>query len=330
MRGTFQILKIKGIPICVHWSFIFVVLWVFLGAYSSSYGINWSLLKVNVLSVITLFSIVILHELGHALMAQRVHIATTKIVLLPMGGVAMLENQNLSPRKDLLISLAGPVINFALVLLFIPLVLFFPDRILSQMIEFIVHPGNPIFLVNQLGAFHWFVFLFIMVNLSIGLFNLIPALPLDGGRILKAILSFRLDEITAVTYTVWIGNVLSLVVMSIGYWKGSLLLIILGVYVLVSSFGSIKRVKVMEHLRKTTIRGLVVSVEAFLSEHGVDPDREEWNFMQKENYIPMTTTLNAAIDRMLKAEVQFLPVIEDNDICGIISLRVIDDYIRGL
>ena len=330
MKGTLQITKIKGIPICVHWSFIFVIIWVFLGSYTKSSGVNWSSLQVNMLSVVTLFSIVILHELGHALMAQRVHIATTKIVLLPMGGVAMLENQSLSPRKDLLISLAGPAINFALAILFIPFLFFFPERVFSQMMEFIVHPGNPLVLVNHLGAFHWFVFLFIAVNLSIGLFNLIPALPLDGGRILKAILSFRLDEITAVRYTVWIGNILSLAVMTFGYWNGSLLLIMLGIYVLVSSFGSIKRARVIEHLKNTTVKELVVPVQTFLLENGADPDHEKWDFSQKGNHIPTSTTLNTAIDMMLKGEFQFLPVSDDEGIYGIISLRVIDDYIRKL
>ncbi len=330
MRGTFQLTKVKGIPICVHWSFIFVVIWVFLGAYSQKSGINWSLFKINALSVITLFSIVIFHELGHALMAQYVNITTKKIVLLPMGGVAILENKSLSPKKDLLISLAGPIANFILALLFVPFLLLFPMDVVHQMFEFLIHPRNPLVLVNNLAPFHWFVFLFITVNLSIGLFNLIPALPLDGGRALKAILSFKWDNLLAVIYTVWVGNILSVAVMTFGYWHGNMLLIILGIYILISSFGSVKKVRVVEHLKQTNIKKLVMPVSVFLEENGADPNEEEWNFEQNGNYVYVTDNLNTAIDRMLNEQLQFLPVMEEGEICGIISLSAIDDYIRGL
>ena len=328
MKGTFQFAKIKGIPISVHWSFVFIVIWVFFSAYSRHNGLDWGLLKINSFFVATLFAIVILHELGHALMAQRVNISALKIVLLPMGGVALLENQALSPRKDLLISLAGPAINFALALLFVPVLLSFPDHVASQMLEFLIHPKDPFILVSQLTTFHWFVFLFIFINLTIGLFNLIPALPLDGGRILKALLAFRMDEVSAVTYTVWTGNILSLGIMTLGYWWNNIILIILGIYILLSATGSIKRVKVVTILKNTMVKKLIVPTHDFLEQNGKDPVDENWDFKLDDNYIPATTTVNSAIEIMLKDKLQFLPVVEGDEVCGIISLRIIDDFIR--
>lgn len=327
MKGTIQLFKIQGIPICVHWSFSFVLVWVFFTAYSYETGLNSMLLKINALSILTLFSIVILHELGHALVARRLHIATTKIVLLPLGGVAMLENQSFSPKKDLLISLAGPMTNFALVLLFLPLLWVFPESVIHQMVEVVLHPQHPLIMVSHLNSFQWFVFLFILVNLSIAVFNLIPALPLDGGRILKAILAMRMEELSAVTYTVWIGNILALAVMTYGFWTDHFLFIVLGAYVIATSSGIIKRAKILEILKKTTVGEILIPVDDFLRANGQNPNEETWNFSDAPYDISTSTPLNVAVDLMLKEDVQFIPVVEDGEVKGILSLSVINTFI---
>ncbi len=118
MNGAFRIATLFGIPIKIHWTFVLLLLWV---VYVSQTGMeewNWGLLARTALLVATLFVCVILHELGHALTARRYGIRTRNILLLPIGGLAVLDRLPEKPMQELLVALAGPLVNFALEALF--------------------------------------------------------------------------------------------------------------------------------------------------------------------------------------------------------------------
>jgi Zn-dependent protease len=168
--------RVAGIDLFVHWSFL-LVFWIFS---------DWPI--VNVLA---LFGCVVLHEYGHALMARRYGIDTVDITLYPIGGVARLTRMPRAAGAELMIALAGPAVNFAIVAALVGLLtlgLPGPDSLLSG----------------------FFVFL-VLMNLVLGLFNLIPAFPMDGGRVLRALLSGWLGRARATTVAATIGRALAVV-----------------------------------------------------------------------------------------------------------------------
>ena len=120
MRWSLNLGRVAGIKILVHWTFLILIGWVVFTELSK--GNDWNTIAITVLFVLAIFLCVVLHELGHALMAKRFHIQTKKITLLPIGGVAALERMPAEPRKELLIAVAGPAVNVVIAVLLLPFV----------------------------------------------------------------------------------------------------------------------------------------------------------------------------------------------------------------
>jgi len=168
--------RVAGIDLFVHWSFLLVFL-IFK---------DWP-----VVYVLALFGFVVLHELGHALMARRYGIETVDITLYPIGGVARLTRMPRAPGAELMIALAGPAVNFAIVAGLVGLLA-------------IGLPGPEYVLSGFFGNL-------VVMNLMLGLFNLIPAFPMDGGRVLRALLSGWLGRVRATTVAATVGRALAVV-----------------------------------------------------------------------------------------------------------------------
>lgn len=182
MTWTLSLPRLAGIETRVHASFALLLLWVGADSYRST-G-SWTGAIFGVVFVLLMFGAVLLHELGHALTARRFGVPTRAITLYPIGGVAELLGHARTPGQDALIAVAGPAVNFvlaaglALVAWLAPLT-----------------PG-PAFFVNAL----------VWANLGLGLFNLLPAFPMDGGRILRAGLTSRLGRLRATEIAVGLGR----------------------------------------------------------------------------------------------------------------------------
>jgi Zn-dependent protease len=159
---------------------------------------------------------VVLHEFGHALMARRLGIPVERIMLLPIGGMALLGRMPRSAGKELLIVAAGPLVNFTIAGVCYALLGHFPTDVDA------IDPGT-------LHAVDILQFL-LVANLALGLFNLVPAFPMDGGRVLRALLAFRYDYLKATWIALWVGRVVALL--------GILLaLAVLHAYLLAALFG---------------------------------------------------------------------------------------------
>ena len=200
MRGSWRIGELAGIGIFIHWSFLILPALVAFSAFSAGGGLP--AVASAVLFVLAIFGCVVLHELGHALAARRYGIPTRDITLLPIGGVARLERMPTDPKQELLIALAGPLVNVLIAgVLFLSLTLM----------------GNieQIFSVTFLAG--PFLARLMIANVVLVLFNLLPAFPMDGGRVLRSILAMfmRYDRATGIASKIGQGMALLFVVVGI-------------------------------------------------------------------------------------------------------------------
>lgn len=194
MLASWKLGRVAGIDVFVHPTFLLVFL--FTDVIRNG--------PLAILLVLAVFGCVLLHEFGHALMARRFGIETEDITLYPIGGVARLRRLPRAPGAELLIALAGPAVNFAIVGM---LLLLRWVGLLDDLAE---------------TATGFFLEQMIVVNLFLGLFNLIPAFPLDGGRVLRALLSGWLGRVQATHVAASIGRGLAVLfglsVLYTGYW----------------------------------------------------------------------------------------------------------------
>jgi stage IV sporulation protein FB len=175
---------------------------------------------------------VTLHEYGHALTARRFGIRTRHITLLPIGGVALLESMPKDPRQEIIVALAGPAVNVA-----IALFLFLILEITSQ-------PGSLMNLNLGRGAI---LPTLLSANLILALFNLLPAFPMDGGRVLRAVLSMRMDRVRATNTAALVGRALAVILGFLGL-TGNPFLVLIAVFVWIGAGAEARDVAVNARL----------------------------------------------------------------------------------
>ena len=201
MRWSLRLGSVSGIDIRVHFTFALLVAAVasHLGDKQGARGAMW-----GALLVVCLFGCVLLHELGHSLVAQRFGVAVREIVLLPIGGVARLLSEPKKPLHELLIALAGPFVNvciaFALTVALVVRGTALPAAFDS------VEAQTQIFTTPSV---HSLLVLLLYGNLMLAIFNMVPALPMDGGRVLRALLSFFLGQVRATNIAAGLAQVLA-------------------------------------------------------------------------------------------------------------------------
>jgi Zn-dependent protease len=196
-----------GIPLYLHWTFALLPLYVL---YTNRDAPLASMLLIQAV-LFTMFGCVLLHELGHALMARAFGIRTRDITLYPIGGVARLESTGRGPFQEVCIALAGPAVNLVLVFLLAPLLLaLFLFGGFSQILTSTSAGGGfPEMLFSYLAGV-------CAVNALLLLFNLIPAFPMDGGRVLRALLSVPLGLIPATAVAAAVGIVIAAGMVAFG------------------------------------------------------------------------------------------------------------------
>ena len=188
MKSSWQIGRIMGIPLQFHWTFLLVGLWLLYDSWETGVGVQWDNFQWLLTWVVTVFLAVLLHELGHALVASHWRIDTQKIVLYPIGGGAFLERMPEDPWQEISIALAGPMVNFLLAALVAPFIWWGGNANLPLLFQLFLNPHGNI-VVFDAATWEYVVVVFFILNLLLGAFNLIPAFPLDGGRVLRALLS---------------------------------------------------------------------------------------------------------------------------------------------
>jgi Zn-dependent protease/predicted transcriptional regulator len=214
MKWSLSLGKIAGIKVNVHWTFLILIGWVVISqAYS---GANTEAILWVLLFVFALFACVTLHELGHALAARRYHFETRDITLLPIGGLARLEGIPEKPSEELVVAAAGPMVNVVIAgLLYLGITLSGSMPSMQGIGE--IQPDN-------------FLYLLMQVNVALVVFNLIPAFPMDGGRMFRALLAMRYPRTTATRIAAAAGQMLAILFVFIGLFYNPFLVLI-GIFV---------------------------------------------------------------------------------------------------
>ena len=195
--------RLFDIDVRVHWSFLLILAW---GAFIYSAGPAGPLMGAiyGILIILLLFLCVTLHEFGHALVAQHFGVNVPHITLLPIGGVASLERMPDQPLHEFLIAIAGPLVNFVIALIVFPLLLLtgnLPTLTLSNAATILSGSQTPTVATLLLFLFY--------ANLALGIFNLLPAFPMDGGRVLRAVLAFGISYVDATRIAVFVGRIMA-------------------------------------------------------------------------------------------------------------------------
>jgi len=195
MKANLNLGSVSGIKIKIHWTFLFLILWIVFDELKR--GGNIDSILFNVVFVLAVFFCVVMHELGHALTAKHFGINTKKITLLPIGGMASLDKIPESPKQEFLVVMAGPMVN-----IFIAIILAF---IISVQEIIRLNISEYLDMLKSFTLENFLFYLFI-VNIGLVVFNFIPAFPMDGGRILRALLALKLNRVKATQIASSVGQ----------------------------------------------------------------------------------------------------------------------------
>src|SRR3954449_2962726 len=288
MRWTYTIGRIAGTAIKVHVTFLLILGWWALMGYSEG-GPGAAL--TSALALLALFACILLHEFGHILMARRFGVRTPDVILLPIGGVARLERIPDEARQELLIALAGPAVTLAIAAVLSLLV-----RVQGNQAALLTFNENQPFLPWLASANIWLL-----------LFNLIPAFPMDGGRVLRALLASRLGLLRGTRIAASLGQSLAVVGGLYGVTKQEPILILVAFFVFIGANAEAAAVETRLAGRGLQVRQMMVT-----------------DFRT----IPVHATLNDAVGLLLSGEQREFPVLDNLGRTEGILTR--DNLIRGL
>lgn len=290
MGNSIRLFSVRGIDIKVHVTFPLILVWAALqfGIFSRQ-GARGAIFGVVV--TLLLFIIVVLHELGHSVAALKYGVPVKEIVLLPIGGVAQLTRIPEKPLEEFVIAIAGPAVNFGLAIL---LVLFAIPSGFDLGINTILQAFSRIASVNMQSVFGY-VF---VSNLFIGLFNLIPAFPMDGGRIFRALLATQLEYTQATSVAVKVGQGIAWLMALWGLLGGGFFIIVIAIFILIGASHEGQLAKL-----KKLFDGLSV----------------EQAFSRRVASLAPYSTLREAVELTLSSFQSDFPVCEDDRLVGLLT-----------
>ena len=211
MNWSFSIGRIAGSEIRIHITFFLLLIWIAVSYYR---GGGYDAAVYGVAFILSIFVCVVAHEFGHIFTARRFGIRTPDITLLPIGGVARLERMPEKPEQEILVALAGPAVNFVIA----AILLLLGARFDFTALEAVENPAVGFF--TKLA----------MVNIFLAVFNLLPAFPMDGGRVLRAVLAFKYSRLEATNIAAKMGQVLAFALGFIGL-LGNPVLIFIAIFI---------------------------------------------------------------------------------------------------
>jgi Zn-dependent protease/predicted transcriptional regulator len=266
MRSSLKLFTWFGIPVHLHWSFGLIFLYALWIGYANNLDVLNTIWLMGFF--IALFTCVLLHEYGHALTARRYGVRTQDIILTPIGGIARLERMPEKPVQEFLVAIAGPMVNVVLAILLYLLgkLLFQGDSwvlfnwILEQNMTFGGGESDPEVMeevgISATGLLFYLPVL-VVTNIALVVFNLIPAFPMDGGRIFRALLAMRMGRVRATQIASWLGQGIAVLFVGIGLWKSAFTLALIGVFVYTTARAENSMVRLDALVRRFKARDLM-------------------------------------------------------------------------
>lgn len=277
---SWRIGRIAGIEIYVHGTFLLFLAWVAAANWLRGQGLAGAIAGTGF--VLAVFGCVVLHELGHALMARRFGIRTRNIMLLPIGGVARLERMPEAPRQELLVALAGPAVNLAIAAM-LAAVITAREQLASLAAIDVTHGS----MLDRL----------LVINVFLAGFNLLPAFPMDGGRVLRALLAHRMAYKRATQIAAATGQAISLLLGVVGLFANPMLVFV-ALFVWIGAAQEAGAVELREALHGVPVR------RAMLTE-----------FVVLQPY----DTLGYAAEQILAGSQQDFPVLDGDRVVGVLT-----------
>jgi Zn-dependent protease/CBS domain-containing protein len=281
MNWSWKIGRIAGIGIFLHWTFLILVAWIFISYVAQGESLAAAMLGAGF--ILALFGCIVLHELGHALTARRYGIETRDIILLPIGGVARLQRMPDQPLQELAVAAAGPAVNVAIAVLIA--------------VAVVVLEGTGALRPGLLAGGRFFQNL-MWANVALVLFNLIPAFPMDGGRMLRAILALSMPYQQATNIAASIGQFLAILFAFAGlFWFNNPFLLFIALFVYLGAAAEARLTEVRMLLRDVPVRDAMITRFRALR-----PD----------------DTLQQAVDELLAGWQTDFPVVENGTFRGML------------
>jgi Zn-dependent protease/predicted transcriptional regulator len=245
MGTSITLFKFYGIDMRIHWSFVLIV--VYYAFIFSAAGPNPIVgAAYGVLLILLLFTFVTLHELGHALVAKYYKVNVPSITLLPIGGVASLERMPDKPLQEFLIAVAGPLVNLVFAALLAPFAGFvLVNAANSGQLTLNALGGAPfnVWRFAQVPGFGNLIVNLALTNLALALFNLLPAFPMDGGRILRALLAMSTSYVKATRTAVVVGRLMAALFAIWGIMGGGIFPLLIAFFVYVGGGAELESVE---------------------------------------------------------------------------------------
>ena len=280
MKWQWKLGRFAGIDVYVHTTFLLLIGWVGYNYWLQTQEL--SKVFIGILFIFALFVCVILHEYGHALTARKYGIKTRDITLYPIGGVARLERMPDRPIEELWVALAGPAVNLVIAGILIAYLVL--TNSLSPITSLSLAQGS---FLERLMA----------LNVYLALFNLIPAFPMDGGRVLRALLALRLDYVQATQIAAYIGQGIAFLFGFIGLFSNPFLIFI-ALFVWIGAAQEANMVQV-----RNSLGGIPVTRAMQTDYHILSP----------------SDTLGRAVELILSGSQQDFPVVENGRVDGILD-----------
>ena len=257
MKTSFQIVKFRGISIRVHLTFALVLLWAMLDwGVGRGLGLAGALYGLALISL--LFVSVTLHELGHSLVARRYGVEVRDIVLLPIGGMARIDGEITRPAHEFWMALSGPAVNVGIAMVL--------GAIVVPVGAWRALAGWSVLLRVFRGVgFERLLLDLLIANVGLAIFNLVPAFPMDGGRVLRAVLASRIGIVKATRVAVRVGQALAVVMGLAGLLGGGINLTLIALFIFSGAAQEWRAMQVRSALEEVPASAALMAGDVVLS-----------------------------------------------------------------
>ncbi|MEX2175567.1 MAG: site-2 protease family protein [Pirellulaceae bacterium] len=353
MSWSIRVGRFLGVDLYVHLTFLLLLAWVVIWQYLQTR--NWVIALSELLFVSLVFGIIVLHEYGHAVAARQFGVATRDITLLPIGGVARLERIPENPYQEFVIAVAGPAVNVALGVLCLAWLLATGSlrAELTTLSENWLAGG----LVAKLLA----------INILLVLFNMLPAFPMDGGRVLRAVLAMNMDYLLATQIAARVGQILALLLGFVGLF-GAPMLLFIALFVWIGATQEASATAARASLAGVPVRSAMMSdfrvirPDASLevvAQHILAGFQQDFPVVEEDRVVGMITRdkllrslaergpygqvaevmqrdfvtahpdepLGEAFQRLQTCDCHSIPVVQDGQLVGVISVENIGEFL---